>query len=65
MATSNKNWIGGAIKHHGALHKALGVPMGQKIPRAKINRAASSGGTLGRRATVGPDLEQIPLTEQL
>lgn len=59
MATSNKNWIGGAIKHHGALHKALGVPMGQKIPRSKINRAAGAGGTLGRRARLAQTLSKF------
>jgi len=34
MAKSGKNWIQGAInpEHKGALHKALGVPEGKKIP---------------------------------
>lgn len=27
-----KNWIKGAIKHPGGLHRALGVPQGQTIP---------------------------------
>ena len=30
------DWIKGAIKHPGALHKSLHVPKGQKIPLAKI-----------------------------
>ena len=30
------NWIAGAIKHPGALHKTLGVPQGQKIPASKL-----------------------------
>ena len=34
MAT--KNWIAGAIKKPGALHKDLGVPAGKKIPSAKL-----------------------------
>ena len=36
------NWIAGAIKHPGALHRALGVPEGQKIPAAKMAAARSS-----------------------
>jgi hypothetical protein len=34
-----KNWIAGAIKHPGALHRELGVPEGQKIPSAKLEAA--------------------------
>jgi hypothetical protein len=37
-----KNWIKGAIKHPGALHRDLGVPEGQKIPAAKLAAAAHS-----------------------
>lgn len=37
-----KNWIQGAIKHPGALHEALGMSKGQKIPLAKIKAAANS-----------------------
>jgi hypothetical protein len=28
--------------HKGRLHEALGVPQGQKIPAAKLNKAANS-----------------------
>lgn len=35
-------WIKGAIKHPGALHRSLGVPMGEKIPEKKIEKAAHS-----------------------
>lgn len=38
-----KNWIAGAIKHPGALHKDLGVPMGKKIPEGKLEKAESMG----------------------
>ena len=37
-----KDWIKGAIKHPGALHRALHVPEGQKIPAAKMAKAAKS-----------------------
>lgn len=35
-------WIQKAIKHPGALHKKLGVPMGEKIPAKKMAKAAKS-----------------------
>ena len=50
------NWIAGAIKHPGALHKEMGVPAGKKIP-AKRLAAASKGGTLGRRARLAQTLK--------
>lgn len=40
MATQKKrDWIGSAIKHPGALHAQLGVPQGEKIPGAKLQKA--------------------------
>ena len=45
-----KNWIAGAIKKPGALHRDLGVPQGEKIGMAKINAAAKKGGKVGMRA---------------
>jgi hypothetical protein len=36
------NWIAGAIKHKGALHKELGVKQGDKIPQAKLEAATHS-----------------------
>jgi len=36
------DWIKGAIKHPGALHKELNVPMGKKIPKGKIEKAEHS-----------------------
>lgn len=35
-------WIQGAIKHPGALHRALGVPEGEKIPAKKMAKAKDS-----------------------
>lgn len=37
-----KKWIQKAIKHPGSLHKALGVPAGEKIPAKKLAKAAKS-----------------------
>jgi len=42
-----KKWIAGAIKHPGALHRDLGVAMGQKIPEKKLASAAS--GKFGKK----------------
>lgn len=36
------NWIKGAIGHPGALHRELGVKVGDKIPPAKIEAATHS-----------------------
>jgi len=42
----SKNWIAGAVKHPGALHKELGVPEGEKIPKKKIAKATHSDNPL-------------------
>ena len=57
MATKSKNWIAGAIKHPGALHKELGVPAGQKIPAKKLASAAKAPGKLGKRARLAQTLK--------
>ncbi len=38
-----KNWIAGATRNKGGLHRALGVPEGKKIPSGKMAKAAKSG----------------------
>lgn len=53
-------FIAGAIKHPGALHRELGVPQGQKIPAAKIAKAAHSDDpTLARRARLAQTLKKL------
>jgi hypothetical protein len=53
-------WIQGAIKHPGALHKSLHVPSGEKIPEAKLNKAAhSSNPVLRKRAVLAKTLKRI------
>ena len=37
-----EKWIAGAIKKPGALHKALGVAKGKKIPESKLKKAEHS-----------------------
>jgi hypothetical protein len=53
------NWIKGAIKKPGALHKALGVPKGEKIPKAKVAAAAKKPGKLGKRARLAQTLAKM------
>ena len=39
---AGKNWIASATKNKGALHKKLNVPVGEKIPEKKLDKAAKS-----------------------
>lgn len=38
----SKNWIAGAVKRPGQLHRDLGVPQGEKIPASKLSAAEHS-----------------------
>ena len=51
-----KNWISGAIKHPGALHKELGVPKGKRIPDKMLDKAAKEGGKIGKQARLAKTL---------
>lgn len=52
-----KNWITGAIKRPGALHKELGVLQGKKIPLSKLAAATKKGGKEGKRARLAETLK--------
>lgn len=54
-----KNWIQGAIKKPGALHKELGVPAGKKIPSKKLQKATHAKGKLGKRARLAETLKDL------
>ena len=55
-----KKWIQGMHMKKGALHSELGVPQGQKIPAAKLNKAAhSTNPTLKKRATLAKTLKGL------
>jgi hypothetical protein len=56
-ASGGGNWIAGAIKHPGALHKELHVPQGEKIPAKKLDKAAQMGGKEGARARLAKTLK--------
>jgi hypothetical protein len=51
------NWIAGATKKKGALHRNLGIPEGQKIPGATLEKAAQQGGTIGKEANLAMTLK--------
>lgn len=53
------DFIAGAIKHPGALHKELGVPQGKKIPAKKLAKAAKAGGKEGERARFAVTLKKL------
>lgn len=44
----------------GALHRQLGIPIGQKIPEKTLEKAAHAPGKLGRRARVAETLKGLP-----
>lgn len=54
-----KKFIAGAIKHPGALRKALGAKKGKPIPAKKLAAAAKKPGKLGQRARFAQTLRRI------
>lgn len=54
------NWIAGAIKHPGSLHKALGVPEDKNIPQKKLAKAEhSENPKLAKKAHLAETLEHL------
>lgn len=45
-----KNWIEGAVKNKGGLHRSLGIAEGKKIPPSKLAAAAKQSGKVGKQA---------------
>ena len=57
---AKKNWIAGAIKHPGALHKELHVKESEKIPEKKLEKAAHSKNPKERkRANLAKTLKKM------
>lgn len=53
-----KKWIAGATKNKGALHRALHVPEGKKIPQSKLVKAEhSKNSTMRKRAALAETLK--------
>lgn len=59
MAQGSDKWISKATKNEGGLHESLGVPKGQKIPKAKIDAAAKRGGKIGKQAKLAQTLSRL------
>lgn len=62
MAEKKTNWIAGAIKKPGALHKQLGVPVDKKIPAKKLAAAkkkAKPGSALEKRLNLAKTLGKL------
>jgi hypothetical protein len=55
----SKNWIAGATKNKGGLHRSLGVPEGKKIPAGKLAAAAKKGGKVGKQARLAQTLKKL------
>lgn len=55
-AGGKANWIAGAIKNKGALHKQLGIAQDKKIPSKTLAKAADKPGKLGKRARLAETL---------
>jgi hypothetical protein len=54
-----KDWIAGATKNKGDLHRALGVPAGKKIPAAKVEAASKRPGKVGKEARLAETLSKL------
>ena len=54
-----KYWIQEATKHKGALHKNLGIPEGEKIPKNKLEAAAKKSGKIGSEARLALTLRKM------
>jgi hypothetical protein len=60
MVEKKKNWIAGAIKKPGALHKSLHVKEGEKIPESKLKKAEhSKNPKLKKRAVLAETLKHM------
>ena len=56
---TDKNWIASATKNKGVLHRELGVPAGEKIPKKKLESAAKKGGVEAKRANLALTLGKL------
>lgn len=57
--SGKKNWIAAAIGKKGALHAALGIPQGQKIPLATLQAAAKRKDKVGKEARLALTLRGL------
>ncbi len=59
LSESEKKWIQGAIKHPGALHRALKVKKGEKIPAKKLTVKPGDSTKLKRMKTLAKTLKKM------
>jgi len=59
LSESEKNWIKGAVKHPGALHRALHVKKGEKIPASKLKVKDSDTPKMKRMKTLAKTLKKM------
>ena len=52
-------WIAGSIRHPGALHRALGVPEGEKIPGGLLAPSAGDSLLMRRRKNEARTLARL------
>ncbi len=57
---SDPLWIEHAHLKKGALHKAVGVAMGKKIPKSSIAKAAHEKGKVGKEGRAAETLAKLP-----
>ena len=57
MPKKASNWIAGAIKTPGALHKELGISKKEKIPAKVLEKATKKPGKEGYRARLAETLK--------
>jgi len=57
-----KKWISktGIKKHKGALHRALNIPVGQRIPDSRLIAATRRGGHVGHMARMAANIRGLP-----
>lgn len=54
-----KNWITGATKNKGGLHRSLGVPIRKVIPLSMVMSAAKKKGKVGAQARLALNLRTL------
>lgn len=56
---ASKNFISGAIKKPGQLHRDLGIAQDKNIPISKLMEAAKRPGKVGQRARFAETLKKM------
>lgn len=60
MSKKPKKWAAKAFNpsHKGELHRALGIPLGQKIPQGTLSAAIHRGGHVGHMALAARNINK-------